>query len=154
MRPLATYRQSNTDQRCRFDLYPDSLRVRGQTFVSTFDSPVPLAPLNPQPHRVWVFDSAFFTGLVSFFLGAIGAGLLLGGVWRSAPEAVWFVTIGVGIAGLVIAFLFCRKMEVAVFLTEAGIPAVAITRAGTQTREFEPFIALLIETIKKAKPSP
>jgi hypothetical protein len=151
MEPIAKYREEWSGRRCTFELFADEVRVRGQTPGSEFETTVPLASLQPRFERVWVYTYWFYSGIFVFLLGIVGLGVVSFGLWKVVGNEGWELSGFFVGGGALIALWNARKVEVIRFLTDAAVPALEVVRAGKQEAEFDQFITLLLEHIKKAR---
>jgi hypothetical protein len=151
MEVVASYREARFSGWQSFELRPDAVRVRGAFRLgSRFDVLIPLAALRAEPDRLSVLAPGFWLGLYTVAVTALAAALF--GVVRGrdalwSPAGVW--VFGVAAAGVLAIVWNVRRTEFVRFVTVAGVPAVVVGRVGPQAGEFDRFVALLEEQVRR-----
>lgn len=153
MTPIAVYESRRFQDRRRFELDPDAIRAEGSTIRGDFAQTIPLARIDPAFARTWSYGVAFLVGVWVFVIGifillvVVGFALLSDArAFPAVPAAIAGIVGAVGFAG---ALVNRRKVEFAVFHSDAGVPILAIPRG--RSSDFDSFIALLIEQVGMAK---
>ena len=155
MEPLARYFEQRFDGKRTFYLFPDNLKVRGaETLGADYEQTFRLASLQPEVNRVWYRNRSFNAGLWMFVGGGFAFSVLTWGLGRSF-EWFWLGTTGcVAFPGLLLALATCRKVEYAVFRSEAGVEAVSVARSGREAAAFDSFVKRLAEQIRISQEQP
>jgi hypothetical protein len=151
MELIAKYREEWSGRRCSFELFPGEVRARGQTPASEFETTIPLSGLQPRIDRLWEYGLYFYSGIICFVVSFVGLLVVAVGQWKEVPFGVYWVLIGTGIVGVVFVVANLKKLEKVVFSSDAGVPMLMVVRAGKQEGEFDQFVALILEQIKKAR---
>ena len=150
MEPIATYRESRLERRCRFDLFADSIRARGQMLTREFDVTISLSRLHPQFEQLWVYGTMLYSGLCVFVIGFVVLLFLVGDLKSNIPSAVGPTAVA-ALFGLFLILTNLRKIKIVRFLSDAGVPTIDIACAGRGAARFDEFVALLIEHIQRAR---
>jgi hypothetical protein len=152
MEAIATYEGVWFEGRYTYELFPDSLRVVGTTFLrSNSDLTVRLAHLQLKVDRFWVRSRGFDTGLGMFTLGLIVYVILVSG-FQMKPTNIAPGLAGImAISGLIMSIATVRKTEFAVFVSEAGYPAVGIPRSSRDRGHFQEFVERVLEQVRACK---
>ena len=139
----------------RVELHADSVRVTGTRNFAEFDVTLPLARLDPQFDRIWVYDALLYVGSIILMLAVA---LLLAVVTivqvqdlRGSVGRVFTVAGIFGAIGLGLALLNRHKIEHAVFKLDVGTPVLAIPLDRKRPVEFVQFVNLLVERIRDAR---
>ncbi len=153
--PIAIYEETQPHQKRRFVLYAETIRVTGSTLSGDGDQTISLNQLDPIFARSWVYSYYFAVGVWVFLL-AICAFLAISIVTeiqdaRTLPARLMGMTGSIAAVGLVLVFANRRKIEFAVFRSDAGVPILTVARAGRSASEFDSFVALLVERIALAR---
>ena len=155
MEPLARYFEQRFDGKRTFELFPDKLQVRGaETLGADYEQTFRLASPQPEVNRMWYRNRSFNAGLWMFVGGGFAFVVLTWGLGRSF-EWFWLGITGcVVLPGLLLAIATCRKVEYAVFRSEAGIEAVSVARSGKEAAAFDAFVKRLAEQIRICEQQP
>ena len=113
-----------------------------------------LNTLNPNFDRLWVFGSPFYAGAVVFLVGLIILGVITIGLNRETLDRITSIAGLSAVLGFAMVLANCRKIEYVLFRSEAGVPLLAIARAGKQTHEFDAFVSAIVERIISAEAGP
>ncbi len=152
--PIAIYRESRFERRCRFDLFADAIRARGKTFTTDFDTTIPLSRLHPEMVRLRVYGVLLYSGFWIFMFGLIGLlviGYLVIGSDPRVPNSVSKPIGAIALTGLLTMVLGLRKIEIVTFVSDAGVPTLSIARTRRRGVEFEQFLTLLVEQIRRVR---
>jgi hypothetical protein len=152
MDAIATYEALWFEGRYRFNLLPDAIHVIGGTFLQTDQEvTVPLAGLQARVDRLRVRSAYFWAGGWMMIAGYVGFAVLVAG-FKLDPLGFAPALIGViGLAGLCVALATFRKIEFAQFVTDAGVPALAIARSRRRIADFEGFVEKVLGQIRACK---
>jgi hypothetical protein len=149
---LATYRERRLEGQRHFELFEDTIVVRGKDyFANEFETTISLRALDPALGWVrtrtagfWITTPlallisiplyclvcTFLDNTEYLLLGFVGAGLL-----------AIFLTLGV----------FIRKIEFSNFQNEQGITVLTVGRAGPDKEQYHGFVRLLTQQIEKVR---
>jgi hypothetical protein len=150
LEPIAIYRESSFERRCRFDLHEDSIRVVGTTFTGKFETTIPLTRLHPQFARQWQYPGLIWSGFFLFIIGCVWLLVILithDGSLAPPAGPIGCIT-GVGLAMILFNL---RKTEFVVFSSDAGVPSLAIGRIGKENATFDAFVTRLVGQIRTAR---
>ena len=152
MDAIATYKAVWFDGRYRFNLFHDAIHVSGTAFLrGEEDVTVPLAGLQPRVDRLSIRSGSFWSGVLMATLGFVSYSVLVEGFdldpLGSAPGLVGVI----GLAGVLLALVTVRKTEFAQFVTDAGVPAVAIARSRRGGADFDGFVEKVLGQIRVCK---
>jgi hypothetical protein len=152
MNEIASYDAVWFDGRYQFSLLADALQVRGTLFLQRdTEATVPLAGLQARVERLRFRSRSFWSGLGLAIAGNLGCIILVSG-FKIDPLAITPVMIGgLGVAGAALALAAARKTEFAQFVTDAGVPVVAIARSRRGNQDFDGFIEKVLGQIRTCK---
>jgi hypothetical protein len=149
--PIAAYKEARFYGKRTFELFEDTVVVRGKhTFKSEFEIAVPLRILVPSVVRTRARNKAFFSGLW-LTIGSLMVAYIVESIsQKDASEAIIYLCILSGV-GVLLSVVTARKVEWAQFISDAGIIALNVARAGKQTDKFDSFVEALVAQIRMAK---
>jgi hypothetical protein len=150
---LSVYEATWFEGKFKFELRADSIQATGTRFLhSQIDSTIPLSTLQPRFDRVWIQSKSFAGGLTLGLIGIVGY-LLLVRAFQIDPLNPQAVLLGlVGAIGAMLTALTLRKQEYAQFMTDAGVPVLAIPRSARQGQgNFDEFVELIQARIQECR---
>ena len=145
MQAIATYEERLPERRHRFELFPDTIYVRGSTTQTEVETTIPLVQLDPSIMRVWVYSQRFFIGFWVFLVGIVLLLVVVFVVMSQGSSELPDQAPGTGVQ-------YCvggdgsghsepAQNRVCPIPLECGGTDLGIARAGTG--DFDQFIALL-----------
>ena len=153
--PIATYREVRFDGKRQFDLFADTIRVRGAaTMQSDVDTTIPLKRIDPRLIKLHIRNKMFWGGLWMFMVGFIGAAILVGG-FQLDPFGIAPGLVGIiGVTGVILCCATFRKCEFARFESDAGLPVLDIARSGPDKSTFDEFVGRVLQQIRSTRDGP
>ncbi len=152
MDSIATYSETRLTGKRQFELYPDSIRVRGRVFAkSDFDATIPLKSLQPDCHRLRIRNSNFSAGLWIILISALLVGILLAGFKLPVNHALVVLVAVQPIAGVCLCLATFRKVEFSRFQNDAGVTLLDVARAGKDKDRFDNFVETLATAIRTSR---
>jgi len=154
MDPIATYAETRFSGKRQFELFSDTIRVRGKTFLkSDFDSTIPLKSLNPDFSRLRVRESAFVWGMWLIIIAALLGGILVAGFKLPADHILVVLVTIQPVAGLAFCLATFRKVEFYCFQNDSGVTLLDVARAGKEKDRFDDFAGSLTAAIRTSRES-
>ena len=152
---LATYRERRPEGWRLFELFEDTIIVRGKNYLEhEFKTPIALHTLDPAHGWIKARSAGFWITLpVSFLISVILTALV--GNFLQGTEYLLIGIVSAGLAALFLTlFLFFRKIEFSTFQNCHGQTVLTVGRAGPDKAQFDEFVKLLAQQIEKAHRSP
>lgn len=150
--PIATYREVRFDGKRTIELFDNSVRIVGsRTLQSSFDASIPLSGIVPVVNRFLVRNGLFWMGVWLFKVGFIGDAILISGLKIDAFSLASGMLGCVAIGGVLLCIATWRKVEIAQFTSDVGLPVLDIVRAGPDRQHFEAFVAKVLEQVRLAR---
>jgi hypothetical protein len=154
MQPIATYAETRLEGRRKFTLLPDRLLVSGKGFAGDVELSFELATLSPVIDRCRIRPRFFRYGFLLLLLPWCSLAMFRFAI-RGDSASDWItVAASLSIVGFIIAAVSVRKVEYAMFKSQAGVAAVDIARAGREADRFDSFIDAVTKQIQVAKGAP
>ena len=146
---LASYREVRFDGKRHFELFADSIRIRGTvTLRSDIDTTIPLAEVQPRIARLRIRNSVFWGGLWLAVGGFTVSTILIAG-FRFDPFTITPGLPGImGMAGLALCVATFRKVEFAQFESRAGVPILDVAKAGPDRKSYDEFVSKIQERVE------
>ena len=144
-----TYAEQRFEGKRTFQLFSDRVVIRGsETFASDYEQTVRLELLRPEVDRAWQRSPSFMSGIKLAVGAFIAVSVLHSGFGMSVGTYFGgLASVGV-VTGLLFAFATRRKVEYAVFKTQAGVGTLSVARSGGQTADYDAFIQRLVQQIQ------
>ena len=148
MDPIATYTGKWLDGSYRFDLFTDSLRIVGTTFLrSEDDMTIALNTLQLRVDRLRIRSGIFAAGLWMIVVSMTAYTVALEAT-KLDPFGLAAGLLGApAIGGLVMTLAAARKIEIARFVTDAGVVAFGIPRT-KKADTFDEFVNQILTQIR------
>ena len=149
-----TYVEKTAGRRREFTLTGDSIRVQVTGLTSNHvDAILPLAMIQPRRLTVRRRQAPAWQGLA-----LLAAACVLGTYARTpAPDIpkplLWILTGFTAASGAAILAFLSRRIEYAMFQSDAGVAVLDMGRVGPSAAEFEPFVEAVIERTHAARSS-
>lgn len=144
-----TYSEQRFDGKRTFQLFTDRVLICGsETFSTTYEQTVRLESLRSEFDRTWYRSPSFMHGLKLAGGSLVAVSVLHSGFGMSVGSYFGgLAAVGV-VTGLLLAFATRRRVEFAVFKTQAGVGALSVARSGRQAADYDAFIQRLIHQIQ------
>jgi len=142
------YSDSSSLGRRHYELREASIHVRGtQTNGDSFEVEIPYKQINPFPEKLRVYSPFFRLGLCFFVFGVLA--LCLMRAMDFAGKGTFFsAALGLVVFGAVMALLGLKKIEMIRFNSTAGVPCLAVIRAGRYKSHYQSFVSELQNRIE------
>lgn len=154
-KPLSTYHEGRLEGNRHFELFDDSIVVRGENYITNeFETRVSLLTLNP--HFGWIKTRS--AGFWLTVVVATGTMLLLSMPVMFLLRDTDYLLLGAVLAAVATLLLtlgvFVPKIEFANFQNNQGIRILNIGRAGPDKARYEEFVKLVAEQIVRVRQGP
>jgi hypothetical protein len=155
MEPLMTYAERRFEGTRTFQLFPDRVVIRGSEVLSAeYEQTVRLESLNAEFDHMWYRHPNFMHGIYLAVGSLIAVSVLHSGFGMSVGTYLGgMAAVGV-ITGLLLAFATRKKVEYAVFKTQAGVAGLSVARSGKQVRDYDAFVQRLVQQIRTCRQEP
>jgi len=155
MSPLATYRERRPEGRRFFELFDDTIVVRGKNYLEhEFETPIALHTLTSAHGWIKTRSAGFWVTLPVAFLISVVLTAFVGNFLQDTEYLLIGIVAAAIVALLLTLFLLFRKIEFATFQNGQGQTVLTIGRAGPDKVQFDEFVKLLAKQIEKAHQSP
>jgi hypothetical protein len=135
-------------------LYPDSIRVSGNTRLAKFDTTIRLGTLEPNFERIWFHqNSAYIFGLL-FVVGLVALWVLAVGLNRGLSDPLSVAAGAFALTSFLFALVAGQRIELVRFRSHAGVPLLDVARAGKRKSEFDGFVSTLAERVAAENVTP
>jgi hypothetical protein len=152
MDAIANYEAVWLQGRYRFRLHSDAVHVKGTTFLqSDVEATVFLTGLQLRVDRLRIRSNLFWAGMWIAIVALVGDAILMAGFGLSLLDFTPALVGTIGLSGVVVLFVTAQKTEFAQFVTDAGVPALAIARSRHCGKEFETFVEKVVQQIRVCK---
>lgn len=149
---IAGYREETGFGYCRLlELHEDHILVRaGASGQKASEIRIRLDSLRPEPNRVYMKDPRVFKPTLFCAASLFLFGLYYGFTERQL-ETGMLSAMSMAALAVVLLFRFGPQIEYAQFVHESGPPGVDVARSGPQKKDFDMFVARIIDQIRKRK---
>lgn len=138
------YNEKTFERKREYYLNDHELLIDGKIFLSSdFRKTIPLKDLDPNMERIRFRSQAFQSGMgmaALFFVGAYVVSELFKIDSLTSPVSFLYMF---GFCGVLMMLVTSRKIEYVKISNKAGVPVVAIAKAGKKKNEFGHFVGCL-----------
>jgi hypothetical protein len=146
--PLSTYEEATLNRRRTFELHKDRVVIKGKYFANRFEGVVMLKSIRPEPDRFWLTNRMLVWGIliascagvplfISYMLYNEGDQHDIARRWMLAGTAI-------AVVGVLMCLGGAAKIEMARFLSPAGIAVLDVIRAGPDRHRFDEFVEQIV----------